>query len=320
MKQNSQWLSQVRTWSNSALSTSAPSGSPARFSAVERQLEAAAAEVDLHLGLVGQQAPPEDVAGHLAVQPAAPRHQARCRRARPATRARQRRLGAGSWLQATGYRPGPTSVASTAWMSSRVLLGVSPRLLRRRGDGDQGAGLDGPDLRAARLLLPRDRPQQAGGRPVQGPRRHLRRRDRRGARRRADHAVRPRVRPRGRRGGPRQGLVRRRQRVPARDQGPPRGQGARGQGLPHRLRRPRGPRGGGGHDGRRARGDPPGGVGRGGRRAAGARRPGGPARADHALPPRLGRRARRHPGALPRTSGRPDGPTSASPPPTASPR
>ncbi|CAB4885797.1 unannotated protein [freshwater metagenome] len=31
MKQNSQWLSQVRTWSNSALSTSAPSGSPARL-------------------------------------------------------------------------------------------------------------------------------------------------------------------------------------------------------------------------------------------------------------------------------------------------
>src|SRR5262245_55306707 len=34
MKQNSQWLSHVRIWSNRALSTSAPSGSPARFSAV----------------------------------------------------------------------------------------------------------------------------------------------------------------------------------------------------------------------------------------------------------------------------------------------
>ena len=32
MKQNSQWLSQVRTRSNTALDTSAPSGSPAEFS------------------------------------------------------------------------------------------------------------------------------------------------------------------------------------------------------------------------------------------------------------------------------------------------
>ena len=31
MKQNSQWLSQVRTWSNSADCTSTPSGSPARL-------------------------------------------------------------------------------------------------------------------------------------------------------------------------------------------------------------------------------------------------------------------------------------------------
>ena len=42
-------------------------------------------------------------------------------------------------------------------------------------------------------------------------------------------------------------------RVPARHQGAPRGEGAGRQGLPHRLRRPRGPRGGGRHDGRRAR-------------------------------------------------------------------
>ena len=49
--------------------------------------------------------------------------------------------------------------------------------------------------------------------------------------------------------------LRRRLGVPARHQGPPRGAGARRQGLPHRLRRPRGPRGGGRHDGRRARRD-----------------------------------------------------------------
>ena len=44
--------------------------------------------------------------------------------------------------------------------------------------------------------------------------------------------------------------------------------GARRQGLPHRVRRPRGPRGGGRHDGRRPGGDQPGRVGRRGRRAA----------------------------------------------------
>ena len=61
----------------------------------------------------------------------------------------------------------------------------SPGLLRRRGDGHQGAGVDGPGLRAAGVLLPRDRPQPARRRPVPRPRRGLRRRHRRGARRAA---------------------------------------------------------------------------------------------------------------------------------------
>src|SRR2546423_11291179 len=42
----------------------------------------------------------------------------------------------------------------------------TPRLLRRGRDGDQGAGVDGPGVRAARVLLPRDRPQPACRRPV----------------------------------------------------------------------------------------------------------------------------------------------------------
>src|SRR3954465_9174166 len=41
--------------------------------------------------------------------------------------------------------------------------GPPPGVLRRRRDGQQGPGLDGPGLRAARVLLPRDRPQPAGG-------------------------------------------------------------------------------------------------------------------------------------------------------------
>ena len=55
---------------------------------------------------------------------------------------------------------------------------LAPRLLRRGRDGDQGAGVDGAGLRAAGVLLPRDRPQQARRRSLHGPRRGLRRRRR----------------------------------------------------------------------------------------------------------------------------------------------
>ena len=111
-----------------------------------------------------------------------------------------------------GVRPGRSAPASVRrrWTASPVAGGCPstrscsprPRLLRRRGDGDQGAGLDGPGLRAARVLLPRDRPQQAGGRPLPRPRRRLRRRHRRGARGPADHAVGPRLGARGGGRGP----------------------------------------------------------------------------------------------------------------------
>src|ERR1043166_7314048 len=47
--------------------------------------------------------------------------------------------------------------------------GPPPGLLRRRRDGHQGPGLDGPGVRTARLLLPRDRPQPAGGGTVPHP-------------------------------------------------------------------------------------------------------------------------------------------------------
>ena len=78
---------------------------------------------------------------------------------------------------------------------------------------------------------------------------------------RAPHAERPRVGPRGGGRGPGPGgRVRGRRRVPPGHQGPPRGQGAGGQGLLDRLRRPRGPRRGGGHHGRGPVVDPPGGV------------------------------------------------------------
>ena len=58
-------------------------------------------------------------------------------------------------------------------------------VLRRRRDGDQGPGLDGAGVRAARLLLSRDRPQQDRRRALRAPRRGVRRRHRRGAARAA---------------------------------------------------------------------------------------------------------------------------------------
>ncbi len=67
MKQNSQWLSQVRTRSNRAASTSMPSGSLPSGVTVTGQLQAAAPHVELELGLVGQQLVLDDVSGDLAV-------------------------------------------------------------------------------------------------------------------------------------------------------------------------------------------------------------------------------------------------------------
>ena len=124
-------------------------------------------------------------------------------------------------------------------------------------------------LRAARVLLPRDRPQPARRRPLRATRAWcssttsptcppgspimL-----------SAHGSAPEVVAAARSRGPLRGRLG----VPARHQGAPRGEGARRQGLPDRLRRPRRPRGGGRHDGGRARLDRPGRVGRRGRRAA----------------------------------------------------
>ena len=69
MKQNSQWLSQVRTWSKSALATSAPSGSPAGFSTVTVSSRPPRRRSISTSGSSARPAPPEDVPRHLAVEP-----------------------------------------------------------------------------------------------------------------------------------------------------------------------------------------------------------------------------------------------------------
>ena len=68
MKQNSQWLSHVRTRSNTALCTSTPSGSPSPFETSTIKLDPAPHDIELELGLVGEQLPLDDVAGNLAVE------------------------------------------------------------------------------------------------------------------------------------------------------------------------------------------------------------------------------------------------------------
>ena len=53
MKQNGQWLSHVRTRSNTALASSRPSGAPAAFSTTHDALEPAAAHLELDARAVG---------------------------------------------------------------------------------------------------------------------------------------------------------------------------------------------------------------------------------------------------------------------------
>ena len=68
MKQNGQWLSQVRTRSNTALASSRPSGAPAAFSTTHELLEPAAADLELDARLVGLDLVADDVAHRLAVE------------------------------------------------------------------------------------------------------------------------------------------------------------------------------------------------------------------------------------------------------------
>ncbi len=65
MKQNSQWLSQVRTRSKTAEDTSAPRGSPGSLATrrATGSVCAATADHEVQIGLVDQQAVLDDVPG-----------------------------------------------------------------------------------------------------------------------------------------------------------------------------------------------------------------------------------------------------------------
>ena len=92
MKQNSQWLSQVRTWSKSADCTSTPERLAGPLVDLDGQLEAPAPEVEHGIGVVDQEPPLDDVAGHLAVDGVDLVAHLDARERPPANRARQRRL------------------------------------------------------------------------------------------------------------------------------------------------------------------------------------------------------------------------------------
>src|SRR5690606_20137258 len=167
----SQWLSQVRTRSNSAECTSTPRGSPARLGTV-----------------TWRSRPPRRTSTTTSASSTSARHSSRSRGTSPLTAstssptARPARAAGDPGATATTRGadtgravyglagPVPCGVPAPRGIGRRPLYAGAdarrqgaarraPRLLRGRGDGDQGARLDGARLRAARLLLPRDRPQ-----------------------------------------------------------------------------------------------------------------------------------------------------------------
>ena len=68
MKQNSQWLSQVRTASNTADSTSTPERLARRLLDPDGEVQAAPGDLDLEVRVVDQDLVADDVSGCLAVQ------------------------------------------------------------------------------------------------------------------------------------------------------------------------------------------------------------------------------------------------------------
>jgi hypothetical protein len=195
----------------------------------------------------------------------------------------------------------------------------TPGLLRRasRWRSRPWRGWCGPSSRPCTATT-RSSTTRSGGRALRGPGGGLRRRHRRGPAGPADHAVGPRLGPRGGRRRPASAAAT--WSTPCARWSPrctTRSRSGR-QGLPDRLRRPRGPRGGGRHHGRGPRRHPPGRVGRRGRRPPRLRRAGGAARPDHAQSTATGRACSSATRERFPDCGRPAAATCASPPPTAS--
>ena len=256
MKQNGQWLSQVRTRSNTALASSSPSGAPSALSTARLPLEAAPPHVELDLGAVDLQLVARSRRG--AASPLTARISS------PASDARLLRRGSGRDSK-------NTSGGHAARLRGRpaITLGPCPcadaRRVRRCCSPSRAGFCAGVEMAIKalawmvrvfeppvycyheivhnRLVVDRFREQGVifvddvddvpAGAPLML----------------SAHGS----RTRGRRGGPRRGPLRRERGVPARHQGAPRGQGPRPQGLHDPLRRPRRPRRGRRHARGRAR-------------------------------------------------------------------
>ena len=169
-------------------------------------LEAAAAQLELDDGLVGLDLVADDVAHRLAVE--------------------REQLVAGEEPGGVGRRTGRDRhhaggrhrvesrscgrAPALAWCGARRTRAArrAPRVLRGRGDGDQGAVVDGA-ASSSRPCTATTRSSTTGssstGSASSG--RGLRRRRRRRARRRAAHALGPRLGARGGRRGPRPGTA-----------------------------------------------------------------------------------------------------------------
>ena len=166
MKQNGQWLSHVRTRSNTALARSRPSGAPAALSTVTRcsrpprrtSSSTRGSSAWIWYRMTSRTISP------LSVSSSSPGRSPAAAAGEPGATATTRAVGIAPCLrdELGGTRP------RLAWSGARRACAPRPAagLLRGRGDGDQGPVLDGPGVRAAGVLLPRDRAQPARRRPL----------------------------------------------------------------------------------------------------------------------------------------------------------
>ena len=189
MKQNGQWLSHVCTRSKIACDSSRPSCAPSALCTTSCCSRPPRLTSRSTIGAVDLQLVRDHVPELLAVDGqdlVAGRDSGLLARG---TRARQQELVRRASDQDTGkgtarirryarirdIEPPPTRANRAA----RRAAG----LLRRCRDGDQSAGVDGSGLRAARVLLPRDRPQSPRRRALPRTGRGVRGRRHEGARR-----------------------------------------------------------------------------------------------------------------------------------------
>ena len=306
MKQNSQWLSHVRTRSNSALGHLGPERFARPLVHVDVEIDAVAVDLEADVGLVGPQPPLDDVARDPAVDAPDGVTGTEPGARRPGNRARRRRRGVTTWA-APGYRCPSLGSLEPRWVTRRP-----PRTSSGCCWPSRGGSAPGSRWRSRRWhgwSAASRRPCTATTRSST-TRSIVRRFEDQGVVFVDDIADVPPGSPimLSAHGSAPSVVAAAEQRgtyvvdavCPLVTKVHHEVRGAGREGLPHRVRRPRRPRGGRRHDGRRARRDDPRRVGRRRRGAARLRRAGRPARPDDAVAPGLGGRRRRRAATVPR--------------------